>query len=238
MNAGIKLILFVSLIVSVFICKNPISFVVIAVFVCGITGFSGISKNVIKRNLIFLSFAVLLPYLFGLAVSELVSVFCYGHFFPLGEKTASATFRILKVIIAGHIGSLYFYSTPTQAIADLFAKLAYPFKFLNLPDYAKTLAIILAEIPNSADTAKNMILKEAITSENNQKGIRNRLNRIADDMVSMIVNSFQKIDRIQEALENEDIAKPQINSNPKRNLAEALIFVLVFALLIWLETRF
>jgi energy-coupling factor transport system permease protein len=243
MDAGIKLVISITFAFSIFICKNPISFFIISAFICVSTIFSGISKNVIIKNITPFIVMILLPYVFSIVILKSILLFCNGNFYFFENNTITAIFRTLKIILLSYIGCLYLCSTSIWAVASLFDKLFSPLKRLSVPvsDYIRILVIILCGVPKSAGSAKDIIIQNFTSIRNkNRFDIREFFKTITNSVVAIIANSFQNVEQVHEILNNKNSYRLDSYhyKASKKDLFGVFFFVIIITLLILIEKNF
>lgn len=240
MDAGIKFFLFATIIIATVVCKDYMSFLLIFIF-CGLfTILSGVKKNAVLKNLMLFVFIILIPYTFGIMVTELVNVLKYGKLLYVGEEIKDLSVRVLRLFLISYISTLYLQSTSINVVISFFEKLLSPLSHLKIPvsDYLKILLIIINRIFKSIDEFNDSIIRN-FKEMRKEKGyaIKEYFKFIARFIADLTVNSLSKVNEVQNTIEEEfkndlDAYKFKISAS---DLIGGCIFIIMLLLIIAIE---
>ncbi len=208
MDAGVKLILLLILLFLVFFSNNLINVGILLALSGYIMLFTGLKKNVVIKSVSALFIVICLPYLFGILISVVLSllqknIFCFQWY-----KFHDILLRVLKLFLLVFLSELYLHTTPIKLIANMLYKVFFPFKYLRytIKKSFKIFIIIVNDIHDNINEFKKKILIKMKPGQlKNIQSIKVNLNTISAIIVSLIVDSFEKIQKIQDSLENEGI---------------------------------
>jgi energy-coupling factor transport system permease protein len=209
MDPGIKAGLVIILVLMLFWSKMPLSFAVILLYILLITVLSGLSFRILLRILLYLSVALIVPYLFGLIFS-----ICGVLFEPGGFSFGSINFPAIalkfgRLILLGYIGSIYMYTTPFGRIVGMLNRLFTPVKRCGAPvrDYLKILICIRTELPNAIKRSRDTLARWRDPAGTvKRRSLKSKIEGMANVIVSQILQSFQEIERIQRLIDETDCA--------------------------------
>jgi energy-coupling factor transport system permease protein len=231
LDVGIKFIMMLVIIISVFLTEKILSFVVIFILITCITIFSKIKKNFVLKNILSFGMIFIFPYAFGYGVTYLLMLFGISHFQNINVSNSLA--RIGKFILTAYISNLYLYTTQIECIASMFDTLFKPLKRFSIPisEYMLILIISIDEISEMTGIYRIIILERIKIIKNGKKDIKIILKDITDILVNSIVESFGKIGKIQERLK-ENIVLDKYKLNLSMNDFKGIIFCVIFIVLI------
>ena len=209
MDPGVKAGLAVGFVFILFWSKTPRGLAVILLYTLLVTVLSGLSFRVLLRNLLYLAVALIVPYLFGL-----IFAICGALFEPGGFSLGSINFPALalkfgRLILLGHIGSIYLYTTPFGLIVGMLNRLLTPLTRCGAPvrDYLKLLICIRAELPNAVKRSRDMVARWRDPDGTvKPRSLQGKIAGMANVIVAQILQSFQEIERIQKLIEETDCA--------------------------------
>ena len=228
----IKLLLAVILICLVFFFKRDISLITVSVFLVFLTLLSKIKPRTLLLGAFSYVIIVIIPYLFGFWIDSLFSLSSEQIVFH------EAFLRLFRLFIIWYVSILYFHTTPTETVVGLLDKLLTPLKLVGIPvqDFLKVIMCIIIELRETGTDAKKS-LGESMHSVigNGTRRFRINLNAISQIIVSLIINSFIKIDRIQSFVEK---TKPEELYNYSFKLSKndgvAIVSTLLFTVGVWI----
>ncbi|MFA6809347.1 MAG: energy-coupling factor transporter transmembrane component T [Eubacteriales bacterium] len=203
MDTGIKFILATFLSVTPFLCQGKLSFAVIGGYMLAITFFAGLDKKVLLKSVLAYIIVIVLPYAFGLSINLLIGYFSPQKVIAL-DGLNRMIFKIIQLFLVWYIGSLYFHTTEMKSFIGLFDKILFPLKLLRIPvsDYLKVVMCIVIELEGATHELKeNFGQKMSSVVQKSRWIYKINIKEISNILVSLIVNSFNKLERIQEFVE-------------------------------------
>ncbi len=209
MDPGIKAGLVIILAAILFWSKMPLSFTVILLYILLITVLSSLSFRILLRNLLYLTVALIVPYLFGLIFSICGVLFDPGGFSAWNINFPAIALKFGRLILLGHIASIYMYTTPFERIVRMLNRLFTPVKRCGVPvtDYLKILICIRTELPNAIKRGRDTVARWRDPDGTvTRRSLKSKIEGMADVIVSQILQSFQEIERIQRLIDETDCA--------------------------------
>lgn len=204
MDGLIKFILATLLAILPFFVQNGMSFGIIAIYLGIVTLASKIKPKILLISAASYGIIVLIPYLFGLLMNTLIYTFSNNALFVNQQGPYESFLRLVRLLIIWYVSILYFHSTPMKTVLGMLDKLLTPLKLLGVPveDYLKVVMCVVIELKSMGVEVKNS-LGERMRSVMGEGGRRFKLNikGISQIIVSLIVDSFGKLDKIESFVE-------------------------------------
>lgn len=206
MDGLIKLILATALAVVPFYCREPWSFALFAAYLALVTLSSKIRPRTLLLSAASYGIVVLFPYFFGLLMSWIFYMLFRNPAFALQSEGYEIFLKLARLFLIWYISILYFNTTPMKAVIGMTDKLLTPLKWLRVPvgDYLKVIMCIVHELGEIGPELKKS------WGENMRKTAAGKSRRvfklsikgISSVLVSLIVDSFQKLDKVQAFVEH------------------------------------
>lgn len=232
----VKFILAVLLAAMVFFFQKGLSFGLLSVYLLLLTMFSRIKPRTLIISASSYFIIVLMPYLFGFFVNGAMYSLTGNNLFALNQGFYGIFVRLFRLLIIWYVSILYFHTTPMKTVLGLLDKLLTPLKFVGLPidDYLKVVMCTVMELKETGTEIKKS-LQESMHAALGGDGRKYKINikGLSQIIVSLIVNSFEKIDRIQTIVER---TKPDdlYDSYSFRLSKKEIIMLFSFAVLAFL----
>lgn len=228
-----KLMIVIALAITPFYLEKEIS---LAFLFAGLLIATVVTK--IKFRTLLLSAAsyfiiVLIPYLFGYFMSELLYLFTNNDFFAYKQSGYEVFLRVFRLFVIWYVSILYFHTTPMNTVIGLMDKLLYPLKLVRVPvrDFLNIIVCIVAELKGKGTELKDSFMENARSAIGGEKiKLRTKIKGVSHIIVSLLINSFEKINDIQNSLENLNTDE-LYNYRIKISLKE-IVVVLIFAIFI------
>ncbi|MEL1134772.1 energy-coupling factor transporter transmembrane component T [Desulfitobacterium sp. THU1] len=236
----IKLILAILLMVMPFYFQNAFSFALLGFYMILITWILRVNLRTLMLSGASFAIIVLVPYLFGLVMN---AIFYYFFKNPLfAYQGSSAIFlRLFKLFVIWYISILYFHTTPMKTFIGMLDRFFYPLKRLGLPtsDYLKVIMCIVVQLKETGTEVKKSLGEKmrAVVGEEKRK-LKINVKGISQIIVTLIVDSFEKIDKIQEYVETvrpEDLYDYHFKFTWKDGVA--ILSFLILVALIWIAEK-
>src|SRR5665648_1030584 len=192
---------------------------------------------VIVRSFVvaILTRGVLMPYLFGLLMNPLIYSFSNNELFSYQQGPNEIFLRLFKLLIIWYVSILYFHTTPLKTVLGLLDKCLTPLKLVGVPvaDYLKVVMGSVIELKEmGAEIMKS--LEESVRSVVRGRGGKFNINikGLSQIIVSLIVNSFGRLDKIERFVEqaNSDDLYHYSFKLTSREMVVVLSFVLFTSL--------
>ncbi len=240
MDPGVKAGLVIILVLILFWSKMPLSFAVILLYILLVTVLSGLSFRILLRNLLYLSVALIIPYLFGLIFSICGALFDPGGFSFGSINFPAVALKFGRLILLGHIGSIYLYTTPFGLIVGMLNRLLTPVKRCGVPvrDYLKILICIRTELPNAIKRSRDTITRwSGPAGTVKRRSLKSKIEGMANVIVSQILQSFQEIERIQRLIVETDCADLDTFrfKVAKSDIMAIISLILLGGVVLWIE---
>lgn len=243
MDGLIKLLLAIALAVTAFFLDQPVSLLILSAYLA-------ISALVlkIKWRTLFLSTVsyvviVLVPFLFGYLMSELLYLFTDNELFAYKQSGYEVFLRIFRLFVIWFVSILYFHTTPLKTIIGLLDKFLFPLKKLGVPteDFLKIVMCVVLNLKQKGAELKENFLENARSAMGGDKTtLKAKMKGVSRVIVSSLVNSFEKINDIQQSIENlkaEDLYGYKLKFSAKEIVVTVIFSFFIWGLL-WIEKGF
>lgn len=228
----IKFVLTAALACLPFFIVKQMNYVILSVFLLGAAFVLRVRLRTLMVSAASYGIIVLLPYFFGLLLSSILYLMTDNALFRVYQGYYEVSLRLFRLSVVWYVSMLYFYTTPISTVIGLLDKLFSPLKFLGVPvaDYLKVVMCIVIELKETGtDVVKN--LRESMRSNigSEKKKFQINITGISQIIVSLIVNSFEKLDKVQSFVENanpDDLYGYSFKIT-KRDIAVIFSFVLL-----------
>lgn len=238
----IKFILATVLCVMPFLFHNQISFAILSGYLLIVTLVTKIKLKTLLISAASYCVIVLAPYLFGLLMNALFYSFSGNVIFAY-QGSYETFLRLFRLLIIWYVSILYFHTTPMRTVIGLLDKLFTPLKLIGVPvaDYLKVVMCIVLELKETGSEAMKRLGDNMRSVMGGQKRrFEINIKGISQIIVSLIVNSFEKIDKIQsfvEKVNSDDLYNYKFELS-KGDLIGVLSFILLTAVVLMLEKEY
>jgi energy-coupling factor transport system permease protein len=213
---------------ALFLSTKYMCLIIVILFLLFVTAISGIKRQVIFKNLAAYLILILLPYSIGLLISVLFNSF--------NTNIGKAAFNMLKLFLVWHIGSLYLYTTPIKSTVGLLDKIFSPLKLLGLPitKYAISISYIISQLPQAVSEFLSTFAHQVkLTIKDKKRDFKKVSNEISDILVSFIVSSFDKTEKVQKQISQtntQDLCEYNFKFSKNDAIAAAsfIVFMVLF----------
>ena len=208
MDARIKIILTLVYILVLFMLKNPLSYLVFAVYTATVIMISGVPVKYVLRGIramlwIFIFTAVL--NLFLTPGETLVSIPLYRFSLRITHEGARlAAFLILRLVFLITGSSVLTLTTSPLQLTDGIEQLLNPLRRIKVPahEIAMMMSIAIRFIPIlSEETEKIMNAQKARGADFETGGILKRAKAMIPILVPLFISAFRRADELAEAME-------------------------------------
>lgn len=238
MDGLIKFILAIVLASMPFLFQREVSFGIVSVYLLIVTLVSRIKLRTLLLSTTSYCIIVLIPYLFGLLMNGLFYSFTNNDLFAY-QGSYEIFLRLFRLFVIWYVSILYFHTTPMKTVIGLLDKLFTPLKLVGVPvaDYLKIVMCIVLELTETGSEVMKS-LGESMRSVIGGRGkFKINIKGISQIIVSLIVNSFEKLDRIQSFVEQVNPAELYGYSFKvsKKDGVAVLSFILLTSIVFMLE---
>lgn len=206
MDAGIKFLLVFVLSIMPFLYRNQLSLGIICAYMLAVTLFSGIRARFLMKIVMAYAFFIVLPCAFGMFI-ESSFIFTGPNHVVAAKDFGTAGSKVLELFLAWYAWSVYFLTTPIRSMIGMLGRILFPLKKIGVPvpEYLRLVNCISHELTESAqrlrdsygDIVRSIIQKDC-------RRYRFNVKDLSGVLVSIIVESFSRLDRIQESLASVD----------------------------------
>ena len=202
----IKFILTTVLSIMPFLFHKQMSFGILSVYLLLVTLASKIKLRTLLISTASYCIIVLIPYLFGLLMNSLFYLISDNVIFAY-QGTYEIFLRLFRLLVIWYVSILYFHTTPIKIVIGLLDKLFTPLRLMGVPvsDYLKVVMCIVIELKETGTEVTKSLgksMRSVIGSD--KRRFKINIKGISQIIVSLIVNSFEKIDKIQSFVEKVD----------------------------------
>lgn len=204
MDGLIKLMEAILLAGMPFLVTKPMSFCLLSVSILMVTFISRINTRTLLMSAISYCIVFLFPYLFGIGMNALLYAVSGNAAFESHQGYDEIFLRLFRLFMIWYVSILYFHTTEMKTVIGLLDKLLTPLKFFGVPvsDYLKVVMCIVKELTEMGSDVKKSLgesMRSAIGGGNWKFHIN--IKGISQIIVSLIVNSFEKLDKIESFVE-------------------------------------
>lgn len=204
MDAFIKFILAVALAGMSFLLYKPASLGILVGCLLIVTLAVRIKLRTLVLSTASYCIVVLIPYFFGLLLNSLFLSFVNYDSVANHQVQYEIFLRLFRLFIIWYVSILYFQTTPMKTLIGLLDKFLTPLKLTGVPvaDYLKVVMCIVIELKETGFEIKKS-LEESMRSVagGTRCKLKTIIKGIAQIIVSMIVSSFEKLEKIQSFVE-------------------------------------
>gem|GEM_PF-804925 len=240
MDGLIKFILAIMLASMPFLFEQQMSFGILSVYLLIATLVLRIKFRTLLLSAASYCIIVLMPYLFGFLMNSLLYSFTNNELFTYNQGTYEIVLRLFRLFIIWYVSILYFHTTPIKTIIGLVDKLFFPLKLIGVPvkDYLKVVMCIFLELKGmGTEIKKNFVDSARSTIGGKNENFKMKMKGVSQIIVSLLVNSFEKLDKIQSFVEKvspEDLYHYKFNVS-KRDVVAVMSFILLTWVLLLVE---
>ncbi len=180
------------------------SFGVLSVYLVLVTLILGIKLRTLLISAASYCVIVLFPYFFGLLMNGLFYSLSKNDLFAYHQGPYEIFLNLFRLFIIWYVSILYFHTTPMKTVIGLLDKLFTPLKLVGVPvtDYLKVVMCIVLELKETGyEVTKSLGESMRSMMEGSRWKLKINIKGISQIIVSLIVNSFEKLDRIESFVE-------------------------------------
>lgn len=204
MDARMKIVLMILLMVSIFICKNYLSLAIVTLVTISIVLISKIKIKVILKGvkpiLIIVLFTTILNAFYGSGDV----LFTIGRIKITDGGLNNALFMALRIVLLVMQGLMLTYTTTPTTLTDAIESLMKPLRVFKIDTHsiAMTMTIALRFIPTlSEEVDKIMSAQKSRGADIDSGGIVSRAKAIVPVIIPLFISSFRRANDLADAME-------------------------------------
>ena len=200
MDARMKIILVLCLIVSIFICKNIVSLAAIVLCAVALVLLSKIRLKTVLKSIKPLVVIILITAVLNLFYGDGEPLVEFGRLKITANGIETAVFMAIRIITLVVISSLLTYTTSPTELTDALERLLKPLTFLKIDVHslAMTMTIALRFIPTLVEEIeKIMAAQKSRGADMDSGGLIHR----AKALIPLFVSSFRRAGELAYAME-------------------------------------
>lgn len=204
LDARMKIILTLCLIVSIFICKNIVSLAVMILAAVIIVAISKIPPKTILKSIKPLTIIILITAVLNLFYGKGDALVQLGRVKITLDGIETAVFMAVRIIILVVISSLLTYTTSPTELTDALERLFKPLKVLKIDVHsiAMTMTIALRFIPTLVEEIdKIMSAQKSRGADMDSGGLISRAKALIPVLIPLFVSSFRRANELAYAME-------------------------------------
>jgi energy-coupling factor transport system permease protein len=238
-DAGLKAILAIVLVIAALVCVKQVSLLVIFLYTVIATVLLGSNFRFLFKNMVSYAIIIMFPYLFGLLLSMFFG-FIFSNPFASEILLKEALLRMVKIFFVWYIGSLYIFSTPLESILGMLKKVLQPLNSLGIPisKHMNIIMCIVFELNESVNEFKNNSLAQARNAiKDKSLCLKTKIKEISNILVCFIANSLHRTEHIQELVAQTNVNDLKYNFRFSRSeILASFSIIILLSCLTFLET--
>lgn len=246
MDARMKIVLTVAVIVALFICKNFYTLALVTVFSVVIVHSSKISLKTIFKSIKPLAVIIIITSVLNLFYGQgepLVTLF--GRLKITEAGICTAIFMSVRIILLVVVGSLLTYTTTPTDLTDAIERLFSPLKVfkLDVHSVAMTMTIALRFIPTLIEEIDKITAAQKSRGADLETGnLVHRAKALVPILIPLFISSFRRANELAYAMDcrcykgGEGRTKMKQVKMAGRDYASLISVIVIFALVIYINT--
>lgn len=204
MDARMKILLTLLIIVLVFLCRNFLSLALIILLSAAVIFISRISLKTILKSMKSLSVLIIITGVLNMFYGSGEPIFQLGRFAITENGIYKAIFMAVRIISLLIIGSMLTYTTTPNDLTDAIERLLKPISYLKLDVHsvAMTMTIALRFIPTLVEeTDKIMAAQKSRGADIDSGGPIHRAKALVPVLIPLFISSFRRANELAYAME-------------------------------------
>ena len=247
MDARMKILLTIVLIVSIFLCRNVVSlalFILVSIIIIAV---SKIPFKTIGKSIKPLAVIIVITALLNIFYGEGEPIAQLGRLKITADGIETAVFMAVRIIILVVISSLLTYTTSPTQLTDALERLLKPLTLIKVDVHAisMTMTIALRFIPTLVEEIeKIMSAQKSRGAEMDSGGLIHRAKALVPVLIPLFVSSFRRANELAYAMEcrcyrgGEGRTKMKIMKMQARDYVAFVIVIILLAIIILFNSLF
>jgi len=204
MDARVKIVLTLVMIVLVFLCRNFLSLALIIFSTAAIIFISKISFKTIFKSMKSISVLILITCVLNMFYGSGEPLVQLGRFAVTENGIYKAVFMAVRILSLLITGSMLTYTTTPNDLTDAIERLLRPLTYLKLDVHsvAMTMTIALRFIPTLVEeTDKIMAAQKSRGADMDSGGLLHRAKALVPVLIPLFISSFRRANELAYAME-------------------------------------
>ena len=205
LDARVKMILTLAVIISLFICKNFYSLLISVAFILFIVLIGGISFKTVFKSIKPLGIIIIITSLLNLFYGQgepLVTLF--GRLSITADGIYTAVFMAVRIILLVVAGSMLTYTTTPTDLTDAIERLFSPLKVfkIDIHTIAMVMTIALRFIPTLTEEIQKIMAAQKSRGADMETGsIIRRVKGLVPVLIPLFISSFRRANDLAYAMD-------------------------------------
>lgn len=247
MDARMKIVLTVALIVAIFLCKTLLSLLAVIIAAVLLVLVSKIPMKTVLKSIKPLAVIILITSVLNLFYGDGEALVQLGRLKITQDGIMTALFMSVRIIILVVISSLLTYTTSPTQLTDGLERLMKPLKIfkVDVHSISMTMTIALRFIPTLIEEIeKIMSAQKSRGADMDSGGLIHRVKALVPVLIPLFVSAFRRANELAYAMEcrcyrgGEGRTKMKVLKLKLRDYASLLIVLAFIALIIVLNHFF
>lgn len=204
MDARMKIVLVLTLIISIFMCENLISLLLVVVFSAVFTAVSKITFKTVFKSIKPLMAVILITSILNMFYGTGDVLVQLGRLKITQDGVETAVFMAVRIVTLVIISSLLTYTTSPTQLTDALERLLKPLRLIKVDVHsiAMTMTIALRFIPTLVEEIeKIMAAQKSRGADMETGGLIRRVKALVPVLIPLFVSSFRRAGELAYAME-------------------------------------
>ena len=244
MDARMKIVLTVLLIITIFICKNITSMLLMVAASIALVLISKVPVKSVLKSIKPLAIIIMFTAVLNLFYGEGEPLVEFGRFKITVDGIKTAVFMAVRIITLVVISSLLTYTTSPNELTDAIERLFKPLKVfkVDVHSIAMTMTIALRFIPTLIEEVQKIMAAQKSRGADMETGsLLHRAKALVPVLIPLFVSSFRRANELAYAMEcrcyrgGEGRTKMKIMKLSVRDYISLIVVIVFIALIVALN---
>ncbi len=204
MDARMKIVITLLIIVSLFVCRNLLALVFVLAGVTAVVIMSRISFKTIFKSIKSLAVIIIITSVLNLFYGTGEPLVEIGRFAITENGIYKAVFMAVRIIALLIVGSMLTYTTTPTDLTDAIERLLKPLTYLKIDvhSFAMTMTIALRFIPTLVEEIDKIMSAQKSRGADMESGsLINRAKALIPVLIPLFISSFRRAGELANAME-------------------------------------
>lgn len=204
MDARMKILLVLLLVVSIFICTNLVSLLLVIICAAVLVALSKIPFKTIVKSVKPLAVIIVITSLLNLFYGKGDALVQFGRFKITADGIETAVFMAVRIITLVVISSLLTYTTSPTQLTDALERLLKPLTLIKIDVHsiAMTMTIALRFIPTLIEEIEKIMSAQKSRGADMESGnLVHRAKALVPVLIPLFISSFRRAGELAYAME-------------------------------------